>query len=226
MMRARSFTVAAALLAGACGGSPTPTPSATPSPSPSTVITAYNVENCFTQVIPGSGGLTLRTMVVPDTVKLDLTRPSGFPNGRDLDDPVADILVAILFIDFTVTGQSPATFANLPLNPPGNDRPFSQTFPFLAPPQGAPPPTATTGTVFDFRTDADAAYVQVDRMGIPAAALTLIGASQKLPYNDANPTVDASGQFRAEETAFLTTLFNGIGDDLQALGLKICARQA
>lgn len=227
MMRADAIVLGAALALAGCGsGSPTPAATVTPSPAPPATITAYNVENCFTQVIPGSGGLTLRTMVVPDTVKLDLTRPSGFPNGRDLDDPVVDILIAVLFIDFAVTGQSPATFANLPLNPPGNDRPFSQTFPFLAPPQGSPPLAATTGIAFDFRTDPDSAFVQVDRMGIPAVALTLIGASQKLPYNDANPTVDASGQFRAEQTAFLTTLFDGIGDDLQALGLKICARQA
>jgi hypothetical protein len=227
MRRARPFVLAAGLAVAACGGSPTPAPTATPSPSPPTVITAYNVENCFTQVIPGTNGLTLRTMVVPDTVKLDLTLPSGFPNGRDLDDPVPDILIALEFLDFGVTGQSPFTFANLPLNPPANDRPFSQTFPFLAPPQGTPPIAATTGTTFNFRTDPDSAYVSVDRMGIPAAALTLIiSSSQKLPYNDANPTIDASGQFRAEETASLTALFNGIGDDLQALGLKVCARQA
>jgi hypothetical protein len=163
---------------------------------------------------------------VPDTLKLDLNQPSGFPNGRDLDDPVIDITLAALFVDFTVTGQSPATFANLPLNPPANDKPFSTTFPFLAPPQGTPPLAATTGTTFNFRTDADAAYTQVDRMGMPAVATALIGTSQKNPYNDANPTADAAGQFRAEETALLTALFNGIGDDLQALGLKVCARQA
>jgi hypothetical protein len=225
-MGGRWLVLSAALLAGGCGGSPTPAPTPTPTPAASTTITAYNVENCFTQVIPGTNGQTLRSLIVPDTLKLDLARPSGFPNGRDLDDPVIDITLAALFIDFTVTGQSPATFANLPLNPPANDRPFSATFPFLAPPQGTPPLAATTGTVFDFRTDPDAAYVNVDRMGMPAVATALIGTSGKIPYNDANPTADAAGQFRAEETALLTGLFNGIGDDLQALGLKVCARQA
>jgi hypothetical protein len=225
-MGGRWLVLSGALLTGACGGAPTPAPTPTPTPAASTTITAYNVENCFTQTIPGTNGLTLRSLIVPDTLKLDLSMPSGFPNGRDLDDPVIDITLAALFVDFTVTGQSPATFANLPLNPPANDRPFSTTFPFLGPPQGTPPLAATTGTVFDFRTDPDIAYVNVDRMGMPAVATALIGSSQKNPYNDANPTADAAGQFRAEETALLTGLFNGIGDDLQALGLKVCARQA
>ena len=218
-------TLAAMLLLGACGGgspSPAPTPSPSPTPPPATV--SYNVENCFTQAIPGTGGLTLRSMIIPDTLKLDLSRPSGFPNGRDLDDPVVDILLAALFLDFAVTGQSTSTFANLPLNPPGNDRPFTTTFPFLAPPQGTPPRAATTGTSFDFRTDPDTAFVQVDRMGVPAVATALIGSPTKTPYNDANPTADAGDQFRADETTQLTNLFNAIGDDLTELGLRICAR--
>ena len=221
----RPAALAAALLLGACGGdspTPMPTPSPTPTPAPATV--SYNVENCFTQAVPGAGGLTLRSMIIPDTLKLDLARPSGFPNGRDLDDPVVDILLAMLFLDFTVTGQSTATFANLPLNPPGNDRPFTPTFPFLAPPQGTPPRAATTGTAFDFRTDPDSAFVQVDRMGVPAVATALIGSPTKTPYNDANPTVDAGGQFRADETAQLTNLFNQIGDNLVDIGLRLCAR--
>lgn len=226
-MDTRVLVLSAALLVGACGGSrPTPAPTATPAPGPPAQIVTYNVENCFTQVIPGTGGQTLRSLIIPDTLKLDLTRPSGFPNGRDLDDPVIDITLAALFIDFGVTGQSPATFANLPLNPPANDLPFSSTFPFLAPPQGTPPLAATTGTSFDFRTDPDSAYVAVDRMGMPAVATALIGSSQKNPYNDANPSADAAGQFQAEETALLTGLFNGIGDDLQTLGLRLCARPA
>ena len=221
----RAGGLAAAMLLGACGGS-SPTPMATPSPAPTPppATLTYNVENCFTQAIPGTGGQTLRSLIIPDTLRLDLTRPSGFPNGRDLDDPVVDILLAMLFLDFTVTGQSTATFAKLPLNPPGNDRPFTPTFPFLAPPQGTPPRAATTGTAFDFRTDPDSAFVQVDRMGVPAVATALIGSPTKTPYNDANPTVDAGGQFRADETAQLTNLFNQIGDNLVDIGLRLCAR--
>ena len=229
MPLAATVALALALPLGACGGDdPTPiaTPTPTPSPTPTASATplAYNVENCFTQAIPGTGGQTLRSLIVPDTLKLDLTRPSGFPNGRDLDDPVIDIELAALFLDFTVTGQSPATFAQLPLGPPANDRPFSSDFPFLAPPQGSPTLALTTGTNFNFRTDPDSAYVRVDRMGVPAVATALIRSPVKTAYNDADTTGDASGQFKAEETGALTDLFNGLGDDLTGLGLKLCAR--
>ena len=226
MSAVRLLALAAVLVLGACegGGAPAPTPTPSPAPTPTATPLVYDVENCFTQTIPGTGGQTLRSLIVPDTLKLDLTRESHFPNGRDLDDKVIDITLAALFLDFTVSGQSPDTFANLPLNPPANDRPFSTTFPFLAPPQGTPPLAATTGTSFDFRTDPDAAFVQVDRMGMPAVATALIGSSQKNPYNDVGPPADSTGQFRAEETALLTGLFNAIGDDLTRLGLRLCAR--
>ena len=145
MMRAGAMALAAAVaLAGCEGDSPTPTPAATPSPTPTATVTAYNVENCFTQIIPGTNGQTLRSLIVPDTVKLDLTRPAAYPNGRDLDDKVIDITLAALFLDFTVTGQSPDTFANLPLNPPANDKPFSATFPYLADPWPSSPEPAPT----------------------------------------------------------------------------------
>jgi len=211
---------------GACEGSdgPAPTPTPTPAPVTTAMSLTYNVENCFAQTVPGTGGETLRSLIIPDTLKLDLSRPSGFPNGRDLDDPVVDILLAMIFLDFTVTGQSTMTFANLPLNPPGNDRPFTATFPFLAPPQGTPPLAATTGTSFDFRTDPDSSFVQVDRMGQPAVATALIGSPLKTPYNDASPTTDVAGQFRPDETAQLTNLFNQLGDNLVDVGLRLCAR--
>ena len=217
---------AGTLLLAACSGG-TPAPTATPSPTPTPTATAttvaYHVEPCFTQVMPGTGGLTLRSMIVPDTLKLDLTRTPGFPNGRDLDDPVIDITLAALFLDFGVTGQSPMTFANLPLNPPANDLPFSTAFPFLAPPQGNPPRAATTGTVFDFRTDPDSAYTRVDRMGMPAVATALIRSPLKSAYNDADPPADTAGQFRAEMSSDLEQLFEEIGDDLERIGLELCA---
>ena len=222
----RIVALGASLVLSACGsgGSPPATPTPTPAPSATVTPISYNVENCFTQTIPGTGGQTLRGLIVPDTLKLDLTRPALFPNGRKLEDPVIDITLAALFLDFTVTGQSPMTFANLPLNPPGNDKPFSSTFPFLAPPQGSPQLAATTGTSFDFRTDPDSAYTNVDRMGMPAVATALVGSSTKLAYNDATPSADAAGQFAADETLQLTHLTDAIGDDLISLGLKLCAR--
>ena len=107
---------------------PAPTPAPTPTPGPA----SRNVSACLSQVIPGTGGATPASLVIPDTMKLDLTQPAGFPNGRRLQDPVIDITLAVLLLD--MTKHSPALLAGLPLNPPANDKPFSATFPYLAAP--------------------------------------------------------------------------------------------
>ncbi|GGD86632.1 hypothetical protein GCM10011515_02670 [Tsuneonella deserti] len=225
--------ISALSLLASCGGGGSPAPTATPSPTPSPGSTggggqtafSYDVEPCYTQVVPNTGGKTVRQMIVPDTLKLNMALPSGFPNGRDLDDAVIDISLAFLFLDLTESGQSLRTFANLPLNPGGNDRPLLADFPYFAPANGSPVLAATTGTSFNFRSDPDTAYVQVDRMGMPAIATALIGSSLKDPYNDANPTADVAGTFRADETAQLTNLMNAIGDDLTSIQLDICAKR-
>ncbi len=71
--------------------------------------------------------------VVPDVIRIDVTKPSGFPNGRRLTDPVIDVTLALVLLDLDV---HPVT-SLIGLNPTGNDRPFSTGFPFLAPPQPA-----------------------------------------------------------------------------------------
>lgn len=71
-------------------------------------------------------------LIQPDTLKLDLTNPPGFPNGRRLSDPVIDLTLAVLFLDLQV--HTVDTFADLPVNPPANDVTFSPVFPFLAAP--------------------------------------------------------------------------------------------
>jgi len=219
-----------ALLAG-CGGGGSPAPTATPTPAPTTgsgggqTAFSYDVEPCFNQVVPGTGGLTVRQMIAPDTLKLDLSLPANFPNGRDLDDAVVDISLAFLFLDLTESGQSLRTFANLPLNPGSNDVPFRSTFPYFAPAQGPAQLASNAGTTFNFRTDPDSAYVQVDRMGMPVVATVLIGSPLKNPYNDVSPSTDVQGTFRADETAQLTSLMNAIGDDLTSIQLDICARK-
>jgi len=196
---------------------PTPTPTSTASPS------GRDVSKCLSQVIPGTDGATPASLVIPDTIKLDLSKPSGFPNGRGLEDQSPDILLAVLFLDVNAPGQSPATFANLPLNPPANDRPFLATFPFVAPPQGTPPLAPGTGTTFNFRSDPDSAYVRVDREGQPAISTAVIGASLKNAYNDANPVNDAAALFAPEIVKQLSALHDGLADDLTALGLKVCS---
>ena len=247
-MRAPSFSLrraaiifatplALTALLAACGDSgsgsqvvvPAPLPSgtgtATPTPTPTAV--SYNVDNCFTQTVQGQTGVTatLQSQIIPDTLKLDITRSTRFPNGRHPADPVVDILLAELFLDMTVTGQGPNTFANIPLNPPTNDKPFSLTFPFLANPNGSPAVASGTGSGFNFRTDADSAYVSVDRMGNPAIATALVGSATKNSYNDATPADDATNnKYLAEYKNELHKFFDLIGDDLTNLGLKICAR--
>lgn len=216
----------------ACSGGSSPAPTATPTPTAvatggtgSQTTFSYDVEPCFTQIVPNTGGRTVREIIVPDALTFDLSRPADFPNGRDLDDQTIDITLAFLFLDLTESGQSLRTFANLPLNPPASDRAPIATFPYLAPPQGNPPIAATTGTSFNFRNDPESAYVSVDRMGMPAVAPAIIGGPMRIPYNDAPQTADLLGTFRAEQTTQLTNLMNALGDDLTNIGLEICARR-
>lgn len=223
---------AVALLAG-CGGGDSPAPTATPAPAPTATTPpgtggsfTYNPEACFTQIIPQIGVSVRDLIAAPDALRLDMSRPAGFPNGRIPDDPVVDVTVAMLFLDLTESGQSIRTFANLPLNPPRSFPAPTTNFPFLANPTGNPILAATTGTSFDFRTDPDSAYTSVDRMGNPAIATILVSSSARNTYNDAAQSADIAGTFRAEETAGLTLFMNAIGDDLTNLGLDICASRS
>lgn len=168
---------------------------------------------------PGTGGATPASLVIPDTVKLNFGLASGFPNGRQLNDPVIDITLAVLLLD--MTKHSRALLAGLPLNPPA-DSTLLSTFPYFAPANGGQP-SAGTGTAFNFRTDPASGYVRVDRMVQPAVATALIGTATKNAYNDANPSDDVANTFVPEIVAQLT-LHNGLADDLIALGLTPCSK--
>ena len=195
-----------------------------PSPTSSAVVTgtagSFDVSPCLNQTIPGTG-LTVAQAVVPDMIKLNLNTPSGFPNGRTLTDPVIDITLAAIFLN--LSKNPPGTLAGLPLNPPANDLPFKSTFPYLADPQGTPLRADTSGTSFNFRTDAESAYVRVDRMGMPAVATALIGSPLKTAYNDANPVDDAAGKFVPEISSHLTGLATALNLDFFGAGLTPCA---
>ena len=194
---------------GSSGASATPTPTATPA--------TVDVGPCFSQLVAGRG---LASIAVPDVLTLDLTQPPGFPNGRQLQDPVIDLELAALFLDLT---QVPlTTLATLPLNPSGNDKPLPGVFPYLAPAWGTTP-AATGGSGFVFRTDAPSSYTRVDRMGEPAISTALIDTADKSAYNDDNPTVDATGKWVPLETIDLTTLATELDPQLKALGLPVCA---
>ena len=200
------------------GGSVTPTPSPTPTPT----VTSYDVLPCFYQTIPGTGGRTLANLVVPDVLTEDLSRPSGFPDGRRLEGPVIDISLAAIFLDLST--QSPSILHDIPLNPMGNDKPLRTMFPYFAAPNGVPEPGSAGGDKFDFRTDPESAYVQVERFGMPAVSTALITSSRKNAYNDADPTIDARGDFVQDLANELERLTNGLADDFIARGLKPCAR--
>jgi hypothetical protein len=71
-------------------------------------------------------------LVVPDTLKLDLTGDAGFPNGRLPADPVMDVTLAVVLLDLNV--HDAGTLAGVPVNPPANDKAFLTDFPYLAEP--------------------------------------------------------------------------------------------
>lgn len=67
----------------------------------------------------------LASVALPDTLKLNLDNPPGFPNGRRPQDDVIDTL---LFFIFNQPSPAPTDGAN------ANDKPFLTTFPYFAPP--------------------------------------------------------------------------------------------
>ncbi len=83
-------------------------------------LTPCLVSECVAQAAP---------LIVPDTLKLTLDAEAGYPNGRLLNDPVMDVILAVLLLDLTVH-----TAADLVgVNPPDNDIEFPISFPYLAP---------------------------------------------------------------------------------------------
>jgi hypothetical protein len=222
-MRRVLASLALPLMLAACGGGDDgggATPSTPSVPPPA--VTSYNVQSCLDQVVVP--GRTLANMVVPDTIELDLSKPSSFPNGRQLTDSVIDLTLAALFIDVNKHGVD--VLAKIPLGPQANDVPFRQNFPYLAPPQGLTPTAG--GANFNFRTDSvtSTQYVQVDRMGMPAVATAVIGSSAKSPYNDDSPAVDGTRKYVNEISTTLTGLTNALADDFTKLGLNLCAKPA
>ncbi|MBV8062687.1 MAG: DUF4331 family protein [Nevskia sp.] len=84
------------------------------------------------------------SLIIPDMLHLDLSKPDGFPNGRTFTDSVVDRVVALALLDINTPGQcngAPCTvdtLVNLPLDPTMNDKPLPPDFPYLAEP--FPPP--------------------------------------------------------------------------------------
>jgi hypothetical protein len=101
------------------------------------------VPACAGQPVVG-GGPPVASLVIPDTLQVNPAMPAGFPNGRDLDDRVIDVTLAVILLDLeSATGCAggpctAGTIAGLSsgagLNPAANDVDFSTTFPYLAVP--------------------------------------------------------------------------------------------
>ncbi len=72
-------------------------------------------------------------LVIPDTLRLHPIGKAKFPNGRQLDSPVFDVMLAHMLLDPWADIQGPWVFIGV-LNPTSNDVPFSDEFPYLAPP--------------------------------------------------------------------------------------------
>lgn len=86
-------------------------------------FTPCMVDDCGGQVVP---------LVVPDVLRLDLTAEPGFPNGRRLDDPAVDFMLAAMLLDLEQHDLD--TLAELPLNPQANDVELLPDFPYLPEP--------------------------------------------------------------------------------------------
>jgi len=99
-------------------------------------LTPCPLNLCIQQAVPG---------IVPDVIHLELAEPDGFPNGRTLDDPVVDRLVAIALLDLTTPGNcggvacTVSTFEDIPLNPSANEVPLLPDFPYFGLPHPPPP---------------------------------------------------------------------------------------
>jgi len=123
---------------------------------PGATAAATNVDKCVGQAVsstPAPG------RVIPDVLFLDTSVASGYPNGRDLDDQVVDILLAIALLNLTDAGPTacgggPCTTRTLAgpagspppgpcLNPCASSTPPLTTFPFFNNVALAPPPAAS-----------------------------------------------------------------------------------
>lgn len=104
------------------------------------VVAGVTLPECFGQEV--APGVTVASLVLPDTLRIDPDSPAGFPNGRGLADPVIDVTLAIILLDLDGTcgaGMcSAGTLAGVPVNPTENDifeGEFLPTFPYLQPAQ-------------------------------------------------------------------------------------------
>ncbi len=79
---------------------------------------------------PGVPADVLASVLIPDVVTVDTSKPIQFPNGRRLTDDVVDAALGLVLNRGNVLGGGPGVGDGID----GNDVPFLATFPYLAPP--------------------------------------------------------------------------------------------
>jgi hypothetical protein len=110
-------------------------------PSTTGIPAVRGLPECLAQEY--APGAPVASLIVPDDViTVTPASPAGFPNGRRLENPVIDVTLAVLLLDLRgMCGMERCTatrLATLPLNPPRNDLPFLDSFPYLAAAHRAP----------------------------------------------------------------------------------------
>jgi hypothetical protein len=88
-------------------------------------LTPCDVNTCVAQGGP---------LILPDTLKIDTSGTSGFPNGRKLADPVMDVTLAVVLLDLSVHAVDALVGVNPTANDLGVEGAFLGTFPYLHPP--------------------------------------------------------------------------------------------
>jgi hypothetical protein len=86
-------------------------------------FTPCAVGSCYAQITP---------LVFRVGLRLDPDAPPGFREGRRLEDPIPDRVLASMLLD--LQSHDHDAFAQQPLNPPANDVPFDEAWPYLAEP--------------------------------------------------------------------------------------------
>jgi hypothetical protein len=101
---------------------------------------AFGLEPCRSPSLPmDTCDDQIGPFAIPDVLTLDTDDPPGFPNGRRLEDPVADVILAVLLLELET--HTPTLFIDLDedgnpgpsLDPLENDVAFDPGFPYLAP---------------------------------------------------------------------------------------------
>ncbi len=72
-------------------------------------------------------------VLVPDTIKLDPTKPVSYPNGRNIEDPEVDRTLAAALLDLSAPGQG-LTALDGALNPVNDGSQLKSRFPFMGDP--------------------------------------------------------------------------------------------